>query len=234
MDPQIPTSFIPKRPVTNSIVSTSSSGSHATGLLSLLTVIVTVATVLSLIGVVLFEKSLVSQKERMEQSIGDARSTIGADFLTDMKRLNARIGGVKELLQTHIVISPIFSALEATTLRSIQYKSFQYQFTIDPATKEQLVQVTLTGEAKNYSSIALQSDAYAQNTLIKNPVFSDLTIDDKTSVVKFRLTFDVAPADLSFQTFIDAKAKSQSQSIPSGMPSTPPPTTGAPTSSTTL
>lgn len=223
MDPQISTSFIPKRPVTSGVVTTSTSHSKAAGLLSLLTVIVVVATILALGGVILFEKSLVSQKQRMEQSIGDARSTIGSDFLADMQRLTARITGVKELLQSHIVVSPIFSALEATTLRSIQYKSFEYQFITDPATKAQMVRVTLTGEAKNYASIALQSDAYAQNTLIKNPVFSDLTIDDKTNVVKFRLTFDVAPAALSFQTFVDAKTKAQPQALPTTTPQTPPP-----------
>ncbi len=204
MNPEIPTSFIPKRPIAPDIIVTTPRN-HAVGFLSLITAIIVIATILSFGGVYLYEKSLVAQKTKLEQSINEAKSGIGTDFLTDMKRLNARISGVKTLLQNHIVVSPIFSALEATTLRSIQYKSFSYEFKLDPATKGQIVQVLIDGVAKNYSTIALQSDAFAQSPLIKNPVFSNLTVDDKTATVGFKLVFDVAPADLSFQTFIDKK-----------------------------
>ncbi len=206
MDPQIPTSFIPKRP----LISETEAPEHKSrmvGLLSIITGIVIVATIISYAGVYLYGKSLVSQKSKLEKSIDDARSGIGTDFLEDMKRLNTRIDGVKVLLQNHIVVSPIFAALEETTLRSVQYKSFTYEMKTDPITKLPLVAVTLEGTAKSYSSIALQSDAFAQSPLIKNPVFSSLVVEDKTSTVGFRLTFDVSPVDLSFQTFVDAKIK---------------------------
>lgn len=227
MDPQFPTSFIPKRPITAD-VEVSHPRARAVGLLSLITVIIVVATVLSFAGVYLYEKQLVAQKAKLEQSINDARSGIGTDFLSDMKRLNARISGVKTLLASHVVVSPIFAALEATTLRSVQYKRFSYEFTTDPGTKAQVVRVSLEGTAKNYSTIALQSDAFAQSSLIRNPVFSNLTVDDKTGTVGFRLAFDVNPADLSFQTFIDAKMKSggqqlqlPSETVPVSTPTTP-------------
>lgn len=206
MDPQMPTSFIPKRPVTTEVTVSRSRG-RAVGLLSLLTGVIVIATIVSFVGVYLLEKQLQTQKQKLEQSISDARSGIGTDFLTDMKRLNARITGVKTLLQNHIVVSPIFEALEETTLRSVQYKNFSYELKTDPTTKAQVVEVELEGSAKNYATIALQSDAFAQSTLIKNPVFSGLTVDEKSNTVGFRLVFDVDPAALSFQTFIDAKAK---------------------------
>lgn len=205
MNPEIPTSFIPKRPVTSEI-SSQKPRNHTIGLLSLLTIIIVVSTGVSFVGVYLYEKSLASQKAKLELSINSAKDGIGSEFVSDMKRLTARIGGVKTLLQNHIVVSPIFSALEATTLRSIQYKTFTYEFKLDPSNnKGQVVAVSIDGVAKSYSTIALQSDAFAQSSLIKNPVFSNLTVDDKNSTVGFRLAFDVDPADLSFQTFIDAK-----------------------------
>ena len=49
----------------------------------------------------------------------------------------------------------------------------------------------------------LQSDAFAQNDLIKNPVFSGLTVDDKDARVGFKLVFTVALEDLSYQKFVD-------------------------------
>jgi hypothetical protein len=205
MDPQIPTSFIPKRPVVAG-VQPERSKTHAVGLLSLVTGIVVAATVLSFVFVYFYENSLTAQRAKLEESINEARNGVGTDFLADMKRLNARIAGVNTLLTRHIVVTPIFEALQATTLRSVQYKTFTYQFLNDPVNKTQIVQVMLTGTAKNYTTIALQSDAFAQNPIIRNPVFSGLTVDDKASGVTFNLTFDVSPSDLSFESFINKAA----------------------------
>jgi hypothetical protein len=201
MEPPIPTSFIPKRPVSSEPVTTAHH-SHTVGLLSILATIVVIATGISYGGVQVYQKQLLAQKAKTDAQINEARKGIGTDFLGDMKRLDARIEGVKAVLGNHIVVTPIFAALEQTTLRSIQYKSFSYVFTTDQATRATLVQVTLMGSAKSYATIALQSDAFTQNNLIKNPVFSELTIDEKTSAVNFKLVFTVSPASLSYESFI--------------------------------
>ncbi len=199
MDPQMPTSFIPKRPVSSEAVSTPH---RSVGILSLIATICVIATALSFGGVYLYSKQLDSQKIKVEQAINEAKNGIGTDFVADMKRLSARIEGVKALVASHIVVSPIFAALEDTTLRSIQYKNFEYAFTNDPTTKERVVVVTLTGVAKSYTTIALQSDAFAQSTIIKNPVFSQLAVDEKTGTINFTLSFNVSPSDLSFEAFV--------------------------------
>ncbi len=220
MPPNIPTSFIPKRPIDTASAVTEQKPSRVVGLLSFLTVIIVIATIVSFVGVFLYQRQLGSQKVALEQSINDARDGLGTAFVGDMKRLDARIDGVKTLLQNHIVVSPVFAALEATTLHSIQYKTFKYSFVTDPGTKSQVVQINLTGVAKSYATIALQSDAFTQSTIIRNPVFSNLTIDDKTGSVTFRLTFTVNPADLSYQTFIDSKLKAAGKTAEQ-MPSIP-------------
>jgi len=205
MDPSIPTSFIPKRPVTSeSFQSSSSSASRSVGLLTVITVVIVIATAVSFGGVYLYEQRLTSQKSTLEQSIDTARDGIGTEFVSDMQRLNARISGVQELLTNHIVVSPIFAALEATTLRSIQYSQFKYEIGIDPLTKGQAVKVDLSGTARSYSTIALQSDAFLDSKLIKNPVFSNLNVDDKTGRVEFKLAFTVAIGDLSYQKFFES------------------------------
>lgn len=206
MDPSIPTSFIPKRPVTSE-PSVHVIHSRSVGILSLITVVVVIATIVSFAGVYLYEQRLVSQKATLEQSITSARDGLGTEFVFDMKRLGSRIEGVKTLIKNHVVVSPIFAALEATTLHSVQYKDFNYDIKTDSVTKGQVVEVSLTGTAKSYSTIALQSDAFAKSNLIKNPVFSNLSIDDKTSRVDFKLVFTVAIADLSYQQFVDSLNK---------------------------
>lgn len=216
MEPNTPTSFIPKRPIESSTVS-ASHGSGSIGLLSLITFVVVIGTAVAFGGVYLYQKQLVSQKAKLEASIKQAQEGIGTDFVADMKRLDARIDGVKELIKNHVVVTPIFEALQDTTLRSVQYKDFNYTIKTDTATKSQSVVVDLTGTAKNYATIALQSDAFSSNTLIKNPVFSNLTVDDKNRAVNFKLTFTVNIADLSYQTFIDSMIQKQDQ-VPEVVP----------------
>ena len=205
MEPSIPTSFIPKRPIDPG-TDTAPTRSRSVGLLSLITFVIVVGTGVAFAGVYLYERQLLTQKAKLVQSIGEARDGIGTEFVSDMKRLDARISGVKELINNHIVVTPIFEALQATTLRSIQYKEFGYMIKTDQITKTNSLVVELAGSAKNYASIALQSDAFSSNKLIKNPVFSNLTVDDKTRNINFKLSFSVDMADLSYQAFIDSKA----------------------------
>ncbi len=200
MDTQMPTSFIPKRPVSTEAVP-EKKHSRALGILSLLAVVVVIATGISYAGVYLYQKQLVAQKAKVNAQINEARKGIGSEFLSDMKALSLRIEGVKKVIDNHIVVTPIFAALEQTTLRSIQYKSFGYSFVTDGTAQSQ-VQVSLTGVAKSYATIALQSDAFTQNSLIKNPVFSNLSVDEKTSNVNFKLVFTVNAASLSYEAFI--------------------------------
>lgn len=212
MEPSIPTSFIPKRPITTE-PHAPVGGPRAVGLLTMFTVIVVLGTALSFGYVYLAERKLAGDKAKLAASIDVARNSIGTDFINDMKRLQARIEGVKALLKSHIVVSPIFDALQATTLRSVQYKSFSYAFVTDAGTKAQTVQITLVGSAKSYATIALQSDAFLGSTLIKNPVFSNLSVNDKTGAVEFRLTFSVDPAMLSYERFIASVPKSSTEQL---------------------
>lgn len=201
MEPQIPTSFIPKRPVSTEPVAARHS-SKMVSIVSVLAVVAVLAAVVSYAGVYLWGKQLTSQKVKTDTQINDARNGIGTDFLASMKRLDARILGVKTLLGKHIVVTPIFQALQDTTLRNVQYKTFTYAFVPDPKTKAQVVQVTLTGTAKSYSTIALQSDAFTKSSLIRNPIFSNLTVEDKTSLISFKLVFTVSPSSLSYESLV--------------------------------
>ncbi|MCC7436787.1 hypothetical protein IT402_02860 [Candidatus Nomurabacteria bacterium] len=202
MEPSVTTSFIPKKPISSSVAPVRHSN-RSIGLLSLLAGVTLIGTAVAFGGVFLYQKQLTLQKTKLEQSISEARNGIGTDFVADMSRLNLRINGVKDIINNHIVITPIFKSLEASTLKSVQYKDFDYTI-VEGATKgSQTVSVEMKGAAKNYGTIALQSDAFSTNTLIKNPVFSNLTIDDKTKTVNFKLSFNVSMSDLSYQAFVD-------------------------------
>jgi hypothetical protein len=208
MEPIISTSFIPKRPVsTEPVAAPRRSGS--VGLLSFVTFIIVLGTGVAFAGVYLYQNSLVSQEANAQASLTAAVNGLGSTFVTDMQRLSNRMTGVKTLVHNHVVVSPIFAALQATTLQTVQYKDFSYQFTTDAGTQAKMVQVTINGVAKNYAALALQSDAYAKAPLIQNPIFSNLTVEDKTQNVDFKLVFNVDPNALSYETFINNLPASQ-------------------------
>jgi hypothetical protein len=212
MEPIVTTSFIPKRPVSTEAVRPAHPNA-AVGFLSLITFVIVIGTGVAFGGVYLYQQSLVSQKAKLQTAITTAQEGLGTSFVTDMKRLSNRITGVRTLIQNHVVVTPIFSALQATTLQSVQYKSFTYEFTADQGTGSKLIQVSITGVAKNYATLALQSDAFAKSTLIRNPIFSNLTVQEKSQQVEFKLVFTVNSADLSYQTFISNLAPQLPDSV---------------------
>lgn len=202
MEPTLPTSFIPKRPVDAGYQPVRQS-SRQVGLLRFFATLVVLVTALSWGGVFLYKRYLVQQKAVLQTSIDEARKGVGTDFVNDMKRLDTRMSATNELLRQHIVVTPIFKALEQSTLRSVQYKSFSYSLKSDGATTD-TVSVALTGAARSYATIALQSDAFGQSSVIRNPVFSDLTVDDKARSINFNLSFFVPRDKVSYQAFVES------------------------------
>lgn len=200
MEPTIPTSFIPKRPVSSTAPEPTRSGHQATGLLSFLTIIIVVATVAGFGWVYVDEKQLTTKRDELTAQINKTREGLGTAFVLDIKRLSERIESAKIILDRHIVVSPIFAALEQSTLKTVQYKDFTYAFV--GGETGQTVTVSLSGTARSYETLALQSDEFTKSYLIKNPVFSGLTIDEKTNRVDFDLEFSVSAADLSYEKFI--------------------------------
>lgn len=206
MEPSIPTSFIPKRPLVQAEAPHASSRAPF-GILSLLTTVLFFGTLIASGGIFLYERQLANQKMRMESQITKAKEGLGAEFITDMKQLDNRITAIKALIQSHVVVTPIFQALEQVTLRSVQYRNFSYSFGQGTGTGARTVSVEMMGTAKNYETIALQSEAFGKSTLIKDAVFSNLTVDEKRGAINFSLRFSVNAQDLSYQTFIDSLSR---------------------------
>jgi hypothetical protein len=202
MEPTIPTSFIPKRPIEPGAPSANLEHPPRRGITSLVSFLIIVIVVGMVIGSYFYEASLQTQVNAAQAALVNARDGIGTDFVSDMKRLDDRISTVKTLLDEHIVVTPIFKALQATTLRSVQYTDFTYSLNSEDEEGATDVAVTLSGITKAYATLALQSDAFLGSTLIKNPVFSELELDDTTKNIKFKLKFTVDASALSYERFI--------------------------------
>ncbi len=200
MDPIVKPSFIPKPPLTQ--INQSRPKAASSGLFSITVTLIVLGTLASYGFVYLKLKQLETKKTEYIEKINDARKEINSGFVSDMYRLQNRINGTKALVANHVVVSPILKALEETTLQKIQYKSFGYKIEADTATTQKTVRVMMDGIAPDYKTIALQSDAFATSTLIKNPIFLSLKNDNTLKTIPmigFQLEFTVNAEDLSYQ-----------------------------------
>ena len=129
-------------------------------------------------GLYFYKATLEREIGTMSESLDRAREAVDAALVASLKRLDDRMQVANVLLQNHVTVSPIFNLLEETTLQSVQFDRFTYLLSDNGETK-----ITLTGKARGYSSLALQSDAFGENQYIVEPVFSNLGLDSEGRVL---------------------------------------------------
>lgn len=211
MDKSFQTSFIPKKPLT--IESSSSGGSMS--LLSFISIVMIVGTLLALGGVFLYKGYLVQQKTSAESSLIASRGRFEPNTIKLLEVFDKRTNVSKQLLSSHVVMSPFFDTLANLTVPSIQYTKFSIE------TGEKTTSVTMSGVARDYQYIALQAQTFnnAPGFYFKNVVFSDLVKDKKGSVT-FKVSFDVDPALFSYEKDV-LKPKADTPKVDVVIPVTP-------------
>ncbi|HEY4494038.1 MAG TPA: hypothetical protein VJB95_01230 [Candidatus Paceibacterota bacterium] len=192
MDQNFQTSFIPKKPMIEDRVVASA----PTSLLTVISIFIFFTMLLATVGLYFYKSILSKQIVQMNTDLALAKNRFEPTKITELQTLDKRLRGSTEILNKHIAVSPIFEALEKNTLKTIRYTKFDYTLSTDRNVTT--VDVAMKGQAVGYRSIALQSDLFAQNKQLIDPVFSNLTLDNKGNVL-FDLQFSVDP------TFIDYK-----------------------------
>ena len=183
MDKNFQTSFIPKKPLAEQEVKEK----FTLGIFGFVGIIIFVISTALAAGVYYYEKNLAQQLADKQASLSNARNSLESPLIDSAKVLGRRITDANEILSNHIIVSPIFEALQLNTLKTVQFNHFTYS-TADVKGK---IVVQMTGVAKDYTSIALESDQLAKNKNIQNPIFSGLSLDASNGNVTFSLTFTV-------------------------------------------
>jgi hypothetical protein len=197
VDNNFQTSFIPKKPLAEERVPVQG---H-TSIFSFLAIVLFVATLASAGGMYFYRASLQKNIDAMKESLAAARNQFEPTILEQLKITDRRLTDANLLLSNHIAVTPIFRALEGHTLKTVQYTKFTFT---TPDTPSGLVKVEMTGRARDYTSIALQSDSLSTNKNIKDPIFSSLVLEERTGTVTFDLVFNVEPDFVRYVTAVVA------------------------------
>ena len=189
MPPNIPSSFIPKRP----ILQTTGASRTGVGVFFLLSVLIFLIGLLASAGVFLYKDYLERRIASMDESLTRAKAAFEPTLIRELKRLDNRIESSKTLLKNHVAISSIFNLLEEATLSGVRFDEFSYA-----SVGERELSLSMHGQAKNYAAVALQSDTFGKTKHLSNQIFSDLDLDGSGMVV-FSFEADVSPELISYR-----------------------------------
>ncbi len=202
MENSFQTSFIPKKPIVPAPSAAPLSTPHTKSIFSILSVGLLILVGVTAGGLFLYKNYLTNQKEVLSQSLVRARDSFERDTILELETFDKRMSASKKILTSHIVLSPLFTLIGELTIPSIQYTKFEHQMT-----DKGLFYVKMTGTARDYKSIATQSEIFnsSKGRYLKSVVFSNLTTtevkekDTKKTSIGFNVEFIVDPVLLSYE-----------------------------------
>ncbi|MEO5635189.1 MAG: hypothetical protein ABIS26_01595 [Candidatus Paceibacterota bacterium] len=194
MEQNFQTSFIPKKP----ILEHRELSNRSFGLFTVIAIFFLITVVVISAGLFIYRGALNKSIANKAASLNLAKNGFEPSKITELQALDKRLRASTEILSKHIAITPIFAALQAITMKTVRYTQFTYDLGTE---KDSKVRVKMSGIAQGYAAVALQSDLYAKNKNIIDPVFSNLTLDDKGNVL-FDLQFSVDPSFVDYKQML--------------------------------
>ena len=198
MDQNFQTSFIPKKPM----VEQATIESRPMGFVMVVPIVIFLTMVLVSGGAYLYKETLTKNVTQMETDLNLAKNRFEQAEISKLKLLDRRLRSSSDILGSHMTISPIFTALEALTMKTVRYTKFSY----DLGNSNKIL-INMSGQAIGYRSIALQADLFAKNKNLIDPVFSNLSLDDKGNVL-FDLTFSVDQSFVNYKQVVKRESSS--------------------------
>jgi len=189
MDPQVQTSFIPKKSLD---IGASNRGGGFGGLVFLIALLVFIASLVSAGGVFAYKQYLQGALASKANQLKLAEGAYDPKTIEALVTLDDRLTQAKILLNSHVAVSNLFNFVSTQTLTNVSFSNFSYTLGNDGSAA-----ITMEGVADSFSSVALQSDQLNANKLLKNVVFSGIAVD-ATGHVSFNLTATVDPSILSY------------------------------------
>lgn len=188
------TSFIPKKPLTDVKIH-----GNGMGFFSLIAFVIFLGSLFFAGGVYVYkiaiEKDIQAQKKNLEQT----NSTLDKSFINTIVRFNSRIETSKVLLKKHVALTSIFDFLEQNTVSSITFKNFSFKPNTDGS-----LYIEMAGSARDYDSIAQQSDEFGRSGLLKDVIFSDLN-PSLEGDIQFIFKAKLDPKLISFEESLRGK-----------------------------
>lgn len=196
MDPQVSTSFIPKKPLTGGERVRGS----ALGFIVLIAILIFIASGVAAGGVFFYGKILEGSLVSKKQSLEKAQNAYDPGVIEDLLRLEARINQSRVLLGKHVAPTSIFQFLSEQTLENVTFNDFSYILN-----EQGVASIALSGHAKDFSTVALQSDRFGGSKMLRDVVFSGISIVEKGGV-NFEVKANIDSTDFLYSKSLSFSA----------------------------
>ncbi|GEM_PF-2103146 len=174
MPQKVPTSFVPKQPVRTV------RRPQARGPLSIFAVaaLVLIGASVVLAGLAFgYEFYLKQNKEEKTQDLKALQDSVEPQAVEELARLSQRLVISRELLDSHVAVSAIFSMFERDTVQNVSFDNFELQ-----TAPSGDVEITMEGTALDFNALAYQSVVFRDNPFLRNQIFEDITVKDDGDV----------------------------------------------------
>lgn len=173
------------------------------GPISIFSVIATlliIVTIVSYVGLFFYKRILIGQISGLQSSLSRAKESFEPETISELQLFDKRTTVSKQVMSSHIVLSPFFELLGKLTIPSVQYVKFSEEF----SPEKNGFYVKISGLAKDYKSIALQAEVFnsKEGKYFKDVVFSNLQLSNSKEdkgYIGFDVTFTIDPSLISFE-----------------------------------
>lgn len=199
MEQEFRTTFIPKKPIVQAAVSSSGPTSKPVGIVFVVSLLIFIISLAIGGGVYAYKTYLEKDVDDLSVSLAKVQKNLDPNAIKEFSIMDKRLRNSEVLLNQHEVVFPVFKVLGSTTLPTVRYTKMDVSFG-----ESSDLNIVLSGESDGYRSIALQSQALAQNADLKDTIFSNFVVTPKGRV-SFDLSFTVPKSDLAFNKNITSE-----------------------------
>lgn len=159
-------------------------------------ILVFVLALVAMGGLFAYKKYITGNNGEKQIKVEEAIKNFEPELTRELTILKARVDAGKNLLENHKAFSLLFTLLEVNTAQTVQFNEFS--FAISPDKK---IKLTMNGEARSYNAIAFQSDVFSKVEQFKNPMFTNLAIDER-GIISFDFSVDIDPSAVSYKKLV--------------------------------
>ncbi|KND48297.1 MAG: putative pilN [Parcubacteria bacterium C7867-002] len=212
METKFQTSFIPKKPVSP----TGMAGNVPVIRRAPSSIVMTLATVIFILsiaaagGLYAWKFVLIADQKSYKEQLSQRQEQFDLGLIRDLKQVNVQINTARQLMANHLAISQVFESLGRLTVEKVRFSNMELS-TGTGANTGSDIKITMKGTGLDLSTVAFQSqvlgelEQYGLRDIIKNPILSDPTEDDK-NVVSFDFSASMNPQTLLYSKSVTPSA----------------------------
>ncbi len=213
METKFQTSFIPKKPLVTDPTKPIVVHRGGVSIMMIVSIILFIASIGGAVFSVVWIGVLNQAQESYKQQLADSEKRFNISLIEDLKKFSSKIEISKELFEKHLSVSEIFPIINELTIETVKFDSFVFS---EPEKGGDNIKITMYGVAKNYNSIAFQSDVFGssekfgKNKVIKNPVVADLS-EEESGEINFTFSGLLSTNDVLYEKTVDASVNINNQ-----------------------